>query len=61
MTPARDPKAGENGPEVNQGKYAEVQFFFVFLAPGKMPEMAASGPEAFPYKSRPRQHVLTRI
>ena len=59
MTPAHDPKADENGPEVHQGKYAEIQFFF--LVPGKMPEMAASGPEAFPYKSKPRQHVLTRI
>ena len=28
MTPAHDPKADENGPEVHQGKYAEIQFFF---------------------------------
>ena len=62
VTPAHDPKAGEKGPEAHQGTYAENRHFLYFSGPWqKCLKWLQVGPEVVPYKSRPRQHFVTRI
>ena len=48
MTPAHDPKPGEQGPLAHQGKYAKFKHFLDLSGPRKKtPGMAPNGPGKF--------------